>query len=111
MARGYLGAYDRHMSAPQLLERAADLREAEALLSAARDGGGSALLVEGPAGIGKSALIRAVRERASAKGFAVLSARGAELERDFSFGVVRQLFEPVLAAASQEERDALLAGA
>jgi DNA-binding CsgD family transcriptional regulator len=99
------------MAAPQLLERAADLREAETLLSAAQDGAGSALLVEGPAGIGKSALIRAVRERASAQGFAVLTARGAELEREFSFGVVRQLFEPALAMASQDERDALLAGA
>ena len=34
---------------------------------------------------------------------------GAELERDFSFGVVRQLFEPALAAAADGERAALLA--
>src|SRR5215208_1941853 len=31
-------------------------------------------------------------------------ARGAEVERDFSFGVVRQLFEPVLASARSAGR-------
>ncbi len=34
----------------------------------------------------------------------VLWARGTELERDFSFGVVRQLFEPVLVEAAEHER-------
>jgi hypothetical protein len=41
----------------------------------------------------------------------VLRARGAELEREFPFGVVRQLFEGVLLAASDEDRASLLAGA
>src|SRR2546430_5425767 len=95
----------------ELLERASELRRAESLLSAAPASRGSSLLIEGPAGIGKSALIRAVRERAQADGFKVLSARGAELERDFSFGVVRQLFEPALSGAAPGERAALLAGA
>jgi DNA-binding CsgD family transcriptional regulator len=95
----------------QLLERGDDLRDAEGLLAAVGAGEGSALLIEGPAGIGKSALIRAIRERASGLGFRVLVARGAELERDFSFGVVRQLFEPALAMAADAEREALLAGA
>jgi predicted ATPase len=101
-----MAALDAH-----LLEREDDLREAAGLLAAAKEGGGSALLIEGPAGIGKSALIRAVREQAPALGFTVLAARGAELERDFSFGVVRQLFEPALAAAADGEREAILAGA
>jgi DNA-binding CsgD family transcriptional regulator len=38
----------------------------------------------------------------------VLRSRGTELERDFAFGVVRQLFEPPLAAASDVERAELL---
>src|SRR5829696_2711907 len=104
--RGVMAPLDAH-----LLEREDDLRDAAALLAAAKDGGGSALLIEGPAGIGKSALIRAVREQAPGLGFTVLAARGAELERDFSFGVVRQLFEPALAAVADGEREALLAGA
>jgi hypothetical protein len=41
----------------------------------------------------------------------VLRGRGAELEREFAFGVARQLFEPVLAGASVVERDDLLKGA
>jgi DNA-binding CsgD family transcriptional regulator len=95
----------------ELLERASELRRAESLLSAAAVSRGSSLLLEGPAGIGKSALVRTVRERAASDGFAVLTARGAELERDFSFGVVRQLFEPALSAVGPAERGQLLAGA
>lgn len=40
----------------------------------------------------------------------MLSARGSELERDFAFGIVRQLLEPLLARASAEERARLLDG-
>ena len=94
-----------------LLERRDDLRVGEALLYDAREGRGCLLLVEGPAGIGKSAVIGELRSRAISDGCAVLSARGAELERDFSYGVVRQLLEPALAAATPEERRGLLSGA
>ena len=38
----------------------------------------------------------------------VLRSRGTELERDFAFGVVRQLFEPPLVEASELERADLL---
>ena len=34
----------------------------------------------------------------------VLHARGAELERDFSFGVVLGLFEPLLSGAEEERK-------
>ena len=40
----------------------------------------------------------------------MLRARGAELEREYAFGVVRQLFEPALAAATEQERAGLLDG-
>ena len=49
--------------------------------------------IEGPAGIGKSALLAEARRRAGEAGAHVLAARGSELEREFPFGVVRQLFE------------------
>ena len=39
-----------------------------------------------------------------------MSARGSELERDFAFGVVRQLFDPVL-AEEQVDREHLFKGA
>ncbi len=76
-----------------LLDRQA---EVDAITMHARDairGRGSVVLVEGPAGIGKTALIRATRLIALELGLSALTARGAEIERDFGFGVVRQLFE------------------
>lgn len=39
-----------------------------------------------------------------------LSARGGELEREFAFGIVRQLFEPALSAADESQRCEWLAG-
>jgi len=57
------------------------------------------LLITGPAGIGKTALLGAARERARGAGMRVLAGRGGELEGGFSFGVARQLFEPLLAGA------------
>ena len=67
-------------------------------------------MVEGPAGIGKTVLLAVARDAAEGEGFRVLRARGAELEREFAFGVVRQLVEPVVVGASEEERSQLLDG-
>ena len=67
-------------------------------------------IVEGPAGIGKSRLLADVRaERARRPARSSLAARASQLERDFPFGVVRQLFEAAL--ADPAERARLLAGA
>ena len=55
------------------------------------------MLIEGPPGIGKSRLLTEFRRRATAEGAMVLNARAGELEREFPFGVVRQLFEAVVA--------------
>ena len=73
-------------------------------------GVGWAVVVEGPAGIGKSELLAAVRAGGAARGFAVLWARGSEFEAGMAFGVARQLFEPLLRAASAGERRELLDG-
>jgi DNA-binding CsgD family transcriptional regulator len=94
-----------------LLERDRELEQVAGCLQRALRGRGGALVVEGPAGIGKTVLLAAASELADGEGFCVLRARGAELEREFAFGVARQLLEPVLAAASEEERAVLLAGA
>ncbi len=94
-----------------LFEREAELGRIDALLAAARAGGGGVLVIIGPAGIGKSSLLGAAGERAQLAGMRVLSGRGGELEGGFSFGVARQLFEPLLAGAGGAEREALLAGA
>jgi DNA-binding CsgD family transcriptional regulator len=68
-------------------------------------------LIQGPAGCGKTSLLEALSADARDLGVMVLSARGAELERPFPFGVVRQLFEPELLAAREAKRRQLLAGA
>src|SRR6516164_8286053 len=80
-------------------------------MTGARAGRGGVLLVTGPAGIGKTVLLEAARERAGQTGMRVLAGRGGELEGRFSFGVARQLFEPLLAGAAPAEEEALLAGA
>src|SRR6478736_1818980 len=94
-----------------LFEREDELGRIDALLALAQAGSGDMLLITGPAGIGKSVLLGVARERARLAGMRVLSGSGRELEGGFSFGVARQLFEPLLAGAEETERDALLAGA
>ena len=91
-----------------LLERREELETIESALAEARDGRGSFVVVEGPAGIGKTALLAAARTAAVNDGMRVLRSRGTELELDFAFGVVRQLFEPALADLSALERADLL---
>ena len=80
-------------------------------LRRAVDGSGGGLLIEGPPGIGKSALLAFARQRARRNGMTVVAATGAELERDFGFGLVRQLYEVLLASMSGSERQTLFAGA
>ena len=80
-----------------LLERRGELAEIDATLDAALRGEGRALVVEGAAGVGKTQLLHAACRRAAERGLRVLHARGAVLEHEFSYGVARQLLEPVLA--------------
>jgi DNA-binding NarL/FixJ family response regulator len=71
---------------------------------------GRFLLVSGPVGIGKTSLLAAAGSMAGASGCRVLRARGVELERQLSFGLVRQLFELPLALAGEQQRARWLAG-
>ena len=93
-----------------LLDRDRELEALGALLDAAARGRGGAAVVEGPAGIGKSELLRAAARAAAECGVRPLVARAAELERDLPYGVVRQLLEPPVLGASETERAALLEG-
>src|SRR5690242_3953616 len=85
-------------AAHSLLERGEELGRIQAALKRGSAGTGSLMVIEGPAGIGKTALLAAARG-------------GAELEREFAFGVVRQLLEPPLSQSSAEELTELLQGA
>jgi DNA-binding CsgD family transcriptional regulator len=109
-ARGYEGRGVSGGLGDVLLERDRQLELIEGCLGRACEARGGALVVEGPAGIGKTVLLAAARDAARARGFRVLRARGAELEQGFAFGVVRQLFESAVAGAPEDERARLLDG-
>jgi DNA-binding CsgD family transcriptional regulator len=97
-------------AADELIERE---REVEVLTGALEDaarGRGSVVVLDGPAGIGKSRLLAVARERAVERGAAVLSARGIELESGISFGTAGELFGAPLRTATADERATLLAG-
>jgi DNA-binding CsgD family transcriptional regulator/tetratricopeptide (TPR) repeat protein len=87
-----------------LLERERELDDIAAAVAGAARGDGGIVLIEGPAGIGKTRLIQEARRRAAAGGMRVLTARGSEIERDFAFGVVRQLVEGLLVDPGVAER-------
>jgi DNA-binding SARP family transcriptional activator/DNA-binding CsgD family transcriptional regulator len=94
-----------------LLEREKELARIRSRLISACNRAGGLLLITGLAGIGKTALLGTAWEMGAAAGMRTLSARGGELEGEFSFGLVRQLFEPLLAESDRKHRQALLAGA
>ena len=89
----------------KLLERERELAAVDELVAR-----GGVVLVEGRAGIGKTALLEAACRRAAGLGREILGARGSELEAGFAFGAVRQLFERRLASADETERAGFLAG-
>jgi tetratricopeptide (TPR) repeat protein len=95
----------------ELLERERELQALSAVIAAVCRGTGRLAVVEGAAGIGKTRLLVAARAVAERDGLRVLGARGSELEREFAYGIVRQLFEPALTGAGQAGRAELLAGA
>ncbi|MGZ4369423.1 MAG: ATP-binding protein [Gaiellaceae bacterium] len=96
---------------PALLERAEELAAVDAAITGAQSAAGGLVVIEGPAGIGKTSVLAEGRARAAASGLTVLYARASELEAAFSFGVVRQLFETAVATSAKEEQSRLLGGA
>lgn len=94
-----------------LLERDAEIGRIASTLASVANGDGAVIPVEGLAGAGKSALLRATAETAAGSGFEVLTATGRDIERDFAFGIVTQLFAAKLAALDEAAREAAFAGA
>ncbi|MBV9940579.1 MAG: AAA family ATPase [Solirubrobacterales bacterium] len=92
-----------------LLERESELATAREWLDDVRADRGRMLLIEAPAGLGKSALIEQVRAMARGE-FFVLSAGGSEVEQELGWGVARALFEPWLLRLAPDERADLLSG-
>jgi DNA-binding CsgD family transcriptional regulator len=100
MVRRLPAAYDLYMEpgpAPaRILDRNAELAAIGAAIGSAVSGSGSTVLVEGVAGIGKTRLMARACEQGTGAGMRVLTARAAEFEAGFAWGVVRQLFEAAL---------------
>jgi len=88
-----------------LLERESELAAIDALIAS-----GGVLVLEAPAGAGKTFLLAEAVRRGETAGRLVLRARASELELENSFGVVRQLLEPAVVRADPERREALLEG-
>src|SRR5262245_39707408 len=93
-----------------LLEREVPVAALQAMIDAARDGSGRFVLIEGSAGIGKTRLLGEARAIAGSAGMRVPAARGGELEGEFAYGIVWQLFEPLLAAAAPDLKADLFSG-
>ncbi|WP_153530439.1 helix-turn-helix transcriptional regulator [Actinomadura macrotermitis] len=74
--------------------RAAERALIDRMLAAARDGRSGALVLRGPAGIGKSALLGHAAEAAA--GFQVVRAEGVEFEAELPFAGLHLLLSPVL---------------
>ena len=75
-----------------LVDRDREMGLLRSRLDELTDGTSGCVLVEGPAGIGKTRLLDELRRLAVAAGVWVRSARSSALEQDFEWGVVRQLF-------------------
>ena len=86
-----------------LLDRDVELAALGRHLAAVRAGTGRVIVVEGPAGIGKSSLLAAVARGAEAREITVLRSRGGPLEHDAAWGVARQLFGALRAGGDWDE--------
>ncbi|WPB88805.1 AAA family ATPase [Streptomyces malaysiensis] len=87
-----------------LLERETELAQVAEALRAAAEGSSSVLLLTGPLGVGRTALLHQLPTLAEGEGIRVLRANAAPMEQDFAFGVVRQLFDSLLTGAPEEAR-------
>lgn len=91
------------------MERDDEFALLDAALDSARSGAGATVLIEGPAGIGKTSLLASVRERGAIAEMTVVHGGGSPLEREYAMGVVRQCLEP--AVRDHADRDDLFGGA
>ena len=89
----------------KLVGREAELKVLAGLIERA-GAGGSALVVTGEPGIGKSALLAEAEAQARAAGCRVLAATGVESEAQLPFAGLHQLLRPVLRTARDQLRPA-----
>src|SRR5690242_1299703 len=94
-----------------LIERDAELDVLHDAVNGLTQGTGRVVVIDGSAGLGKSALIDYAATIATRAGCTIRRAAPSSQERQFAFGVVRTLLETPLADAPEPERADLLDGA
>lgn len=92
---GVVPAVPSAVARPELIGRDGERITLRRLLTGATAGRGAAVLVNGPAGVGKSALLRAAGTEAAERGFTVLSTAGVETEQCFPFAALHLLLQPM----------------
>jgi DNA-binding CsgD family transcriptional regulator len=95
----------------ELLEREEELAVLASAVEDVTAGIGRVVVLRGAAGIGKTRLLDAAAAYARDRGLLVLRARGTPLEREFAFGVARQLLEPHPGVLDVAVRDDAMSGA
>src|SRR6266851_5036934 len=88
-------ATGRHV---RLVGREAEIGQVETALANSADRG-SALLVSGAPGIGKTSLLDVAARRARDRGYRVLAVTGVESEAALPYAGLQQVFQPLLASA------------
>lgn len=94
-----------------LVERSAELARLGELLERVAAGVGSALVIEGEPGLGKTRLLAEAAELARRRGVRALQARAARSERDLPASVALRLVEPYLAGLVTSDRERVFGGA
>jgi hypothetical protein len=94
-----------------LVERDAERGAIDGALSEMERGHGCVVLLYGQSGVGRSSVLDAVVADAETRGLSVLTACGRELERGYSFGIVRQLLEARVARLTAAQRRSMLSEA
>jgi transcriptional regulator with XRE-family HTH domain len=94
-----------------ILERDDELTRCSAALDVVEAGVGATMIVEGPAGIGKSEMLRRVCAEAAVRGIVPLAARGSERDRGIAFGAARTLLTRWVAELGKRGQSLLFADA
>jgi len=88
-------------SGGDLLGREGLIGEVTGVIQAARRSQGGAVVLRGPAGIGKSSLLAVARSAGTVAGMRVLAAKGARNESGLAFAGLHQLIRPLLGELAQ----------
>src|SRR5262245_29667596 len=85
---GWTGRTEKIYDAQRMpLDRNRELNDSDRQLQAVRGGVGRVIVIEGPAGIGKTSLLAVVARAAEACGDTVLQAGGGPLEQDAAWAI------------------------